>query len=228
MGTFQKTPLGGTLGLRTAAFYRVDRNSGLPIAKIGDLLPALGPDRVTYDAIDSETVSQGFAVTTNALQDLSSATSNVHRDLIRVSLTGTLISSIDLGLIGSVGLGGVPGFGGGLRTDLLKLANLEALADAREPIAVITPRLSLPLAFIESIDRDWSPDIGENTIVSISLVEARIVNPLSAESEVPDVAASNTGNNSATATGNQIGREIITQSVTPPPVGGAAPGVIPL
>jgi hypothetical protein len=103
MGTFQKTPLGGTLGLRTAAFYRVDRNSGLPIAKIGDLLPALGPDRVTYDAIDSETVSQGFAVTTNALQDLSSATSNVHRDLIRVSLTGTLISSIDLGLIGVFG-----------------------------------------------------------------------------------------------------------------------------
>lgn len=228
MATFQKTPLGGTLGLRTAAFYRVDSNSGLPIAKIGDLLPALGPDRVTYDVIDSETVSQGFAVTTNALQDLSSATSNVHRDLIRVSLTGTLISSIDLGLIGSVGLGGVPGFGGGLRTDLLKLANLEALADAREPIAVITPRLSLPLAFIESINRDWSPDIGENTIVSISLVEARIVNPLSAESEVPDVAASNTGNNSTTATGNQAAPVVQTQTVTPPPAFGAASFVFPL
>lgn len=220
MATFQKTPIGGTLGKRTAAFYRVDLNSGLPISKIGDLLPALGPDRVTYDVIDSETVSQGFAVTTNALQDLTSATSNVHRDLIRVSLTGTLISSIDIPGVASVGFPG-------LRADLIKLANLETLADAREPIAVITPRLSLPLAFIESINRDWSPDIGENTIVSISLVEARIVNALSAEREVPDVAASNTGNNATTATGNQAASAVQTQSVTPPPVNGGAPNVIP-
>lgn len=227
MTTFQKTPLGGTLGQRTAAFYRLDPNSGLPIAKIGDLLPALGPDRITYDVIDSEGVSLAFSVTRNALQDFTSATSNVHREPIRVSLTGTLISSIDLALIGSVGLGGVPGLGGGLRTDLLKLANLEALADAREPIAVITPRLSLPTAFIESIDRTWSPATGENTIVTISIVEARIVNSLPAESLVPDTAASFTGNNSTTSTGNQSAQAIETQSVTPPPVSGAAPGVIP-
>ncbi len=228
MATFQKTPLGGTLGLRTAAFYRLDQVTGLPVEKLGDLLPALGPDRVTYDVIDSESVSQAYSVTTNALQDLTSASSNVHRELIRVSLSGTLVSSIDFPLVGSVGVGGVPGAGGGLRTDLVKLANLEALGDAREPIAVITPRLSLPTAFIESIDRSWSPDIGENTIVTISLVEARIVNPLSAESVVPDVAASETGNNSATSIGNQIAQEVITQEITPPPAFGAASFVFPL
>lgn len=221
MATFQKTPIGGTLGRRTASFYRLDQVTGLPIEKLLDLIPALGPNRVTYDVVDSESVSQAFSVTTNALQDLTSATSNVHRDLIRASLTGTLVSSINVPGLASVGFAG-------LRADLIKLANLETLADAKEPIAVITPRLSLPTAFIESVDRTWSPEVGENTIVTISIVEARIVNPLSAESVVPDTAASATGNNATTALGNQAAPVVQTQTVTPPPAFGAASFVFPL
>ena len=94
--------------------------------------------------------------------------------------------------------------------------------------ALLTLRGWGPKITAESIDRSWSPDVGENTIVTISLVEARIVNPLSAESVVPDVAASETGNNSATSIGNQIAQEVVTQEITPPPAFGAASFVFPL
>lgn len=223
---FVKSPLGGNLGARTGSFYRLDPTGTVPIEFLADLIPALEPDRVTIDAIESETSEQAYLVTTNALQDFTAATSNNHRDLRRISVSGILISSIDLGLVGSVGIGGVPGLGGGLRSDLIKIDNLEAMAAKREPIMYVSPRLSMPLAFIESIGRSWSPDLGDNTQVTISLVEARIVNPLLGEATQPDLEASATGNNAAVDVGPQGGVPVNPQQVLISDVLGVAPTVL--
>lgn len=223
---FVKSPLGGNLGLRTGSFFRLDPTGTVPIEPIGDIIPALGGDRITIDALDSEEKSSTYLVTTNALQDFTTAQSNCHKEPIRVSVSGILISSIDLGLVGSTGLGGLPGIGGGLRADLLKIDNLERLAERREPIMYASPRISLAKAFIESVTRSWDPDLGDNTIVSVSLIEARIVNPLIADSAKPDVEASLTGNNKDVPAGAQGGTPVETQSIQNALVQGVAPGVI--
>ncbi len=227
MAAFEQSPLGGILGARTASIYRLDPTGTVPMGSIADLRPAFTPNRVVLDMVDSEDVERTYSVTTNALQDLTSATSNVHRDLIRLTVSGTLISGIDLPFVGSVGPGGIPGFGGGLRADLLKVANLEAIADRREPIMVITPRVSLAKAFIESVSRSWNPDTGENTLLTIGFVEARIVNPLSADAAVPDVAGSFTGNNATAPAGAQAPLPVVTQSIIPGTAPGVAPTVVP-
>ena len=99
--------------------------------------------------VDSEDVERSYNVTTNALQDFTSATSNVHKNPERITVSGTLVSSVDLALAGSVGFAG-------LRADLIRVANLEELADARQPIMVVSPRVSMARAFIESISRSWN------------------------------------------------------------------------
>lgn len=224
---FVKNPLGGNLGARTVSFFRLDPTGTVPVEPLLDLIPSFTPNRVALDMVDSEDVQRNYLVTTNALQDFTNAQSNVHKDLIRMTFSGTLIGGIDIPLIGSVGLGGIPGFGGGLRSDLLKLTNLENLADRREPVMVVSPRVDLPKAFIESIARSWNPDVGDNSLVTVTVVEARIVNPLIAASVVPDVEASFTGNNSVTQAGAQSPAPVQTQSVTQSGTVGVAPGVIP-
>ncbi len=223
---FVKNPLGGNLGARTASFFRLDPTGTVPVEPLLDLVPALNPARVTIDAIESEQKDTTFLITTNALQDFTSAQSNSHKEPVRITVSGILISSIDLGLVGSVGIAGIPGFGGGLRADLLKIDNLERLADRREPIMYVSPRIDMPKAFIESVSRSWDPGLGDNTIVTVSLVEARIVNPLIGDSAVPDVEASATGNNAVVGTGAQGGAPVETQSVVNSPTVGVAPTVI--
>lgn len=220
MPPFIKNPLQGLLGAKTASFYRLDPTGTVPMEPLADLRPAFTPNRVTLDMVDAEDLTRAYQITQNALQDFTSATSNVHRELIRITVSGTLISSLDLPGGLSVGFAG-------LRLDLLKFANLETIADRREPIMVTTPRVSLAKAFIESISRSWTPDLGENTLVTISLVEARIVSPFSASSSVPDVAGSNTGNNAIAGAGSQAAAPVLTQSIIPGPVFGAAPFVVP-
>jgi hypothetical protein len=177
--------------------------------------------------IDSEDVQRNYLVTSNALQDFSNAQSNIHRDLIRHTYSGTLVSGVDIALIGSVGAGGIPGFGAGIRADLLKIENLENLADRREPIMVVSPRVSLAKAFIESISRNWSPDLGDNTFVTVTVVEARIVNPLIADAVIPDVENSATGNNSVTEAGSQSPTEVVSPEVQQGATVGVSPTVIP-
>lgn len=222
---FIKSPLGGNLGARTASFFRLDPTGTVPVELLIDLIPALGGNRITIDAIDSESQDSNYLITTNALQDFTSAQSNNHRELKRITVSGVLISSIDLALAGSVGIAGVPGFGGGLRADLLKVANLEALADRREPIMYVSPRLDMPKAFIENVSRSWDPDLGDNTIVSVTLVEARIVNPLLGDSATPDVEASATGNNATKGAGAQGGSPVETQSISNSTVTGIPPTI---
>ncbi len=224
---FVKNPLGGLLGARTASFFRLDPTGTVPIEPIADLVPAFSPNRVVLDMIDTEDVNIDFAVTTNALQDFRDATSNVHKNLETMTLAGTLVSSIDLALIGSVGTGGIPGIGGGLRADLLRLQNLEDIANRREPIMVVTPRRSFAKAFLQNITPSWNPDLGDNMLVTVNIVESRIVNPLSADTTVPDVAGSSVGNNDITGNGSQAPTPVQTQTVIPPTTFGLPPTVIP-
>ena len=211
---FPKSPLGGNLGARTASFFRLDPTGTVPVEPLIDLVPALSGRRLTFDILDSEDFDLSFLVTTNALQDFRSAQSNVHQDLDRITVTGTVISSIDLGLVGSVGVAGIPGLGGGLRADLIKADNLKRLARRREPIMYVSPRIDMPMAFIGSISQSWNPDLGDNTVLTISLVEARIVNPLIGLTAKPDLEASATGNNAPASAGAQGGSPVETQSVT--------------
>ena len=71
------------------------------------------------------------------------------------------------------------------------------------------------------------PDVGDNTLVTITIVEARIVNPLLAEAVVPDVGSSYTRNNAVTSAGAQAGATVETQSVTQSATAGVAPTVVP-
>lgn len=217
-------PLQGLLGSATASFYRLNK-FGLPIQLITDLNPLPSANRVVFDMIDSESDPENYSVTQNALQDLSNASTNVHRELDVFTIVGTLVSTLSLGLIGQVGIGNLPGQSSPFRPDLQALANLRTLARAREPIMVVTPRRTMPLAFIQNITPTWTPDLGENTQVSVTLVEARIVDPFTAGSLIPDVAASHTGNNAANAAGGQSGTPINAGNVAGPPAPGAAPSV---
>ena len=113
---FIKSPLGGILGARTMAFYRLDSTGTQPIEPLGDLIPSLTSDRIALDVVDSEDVDRSYSVTLNALQDFTSATSNVHKNPERITVSGTLVSSIDLGPVGSAGFAG-------LRADLIRVAN---------------------------------------------------------------------------------------------------------
>jgi len=226
---FIKSPLGGNLGARTASFYKLDPFGVVPVEPLLDLIPALGPNRISIDAIDSEDKDSSYFITTNALQDFTNAQSNNHKDLIQVIVRGVLISSIDLGLAGSIGVAGIPGFGGGLRADLLKADNLENLAGTRQPIMFVSPRIDLPRAFIQNVSRSWDPELGDNTAISVTLIEARIANPLiGVESAVPDVAAMATGNNAVASAGAQAGTQVGTQSVVNSGTVGIAPTVIPV
>jgi len=206
---FRDSPFGGNLGVRNAVIYRLNRVGNSPVATIAELANPFSANKVGLDVVDSEAFSRAYTVTTNPLQDFTSATSNVHKDLMRITLSGTLISSIDVPFIGSIGVPGIPGgFGGGLRADLLKIRTLEAIADERRPVMIVSPRVSLARAFIESVDTNWSPDVGENTQVSISFVEARIVSPLLAENVPQDVGALANGNADVSSLGGQAPKSI--------------------
>jgi hypothetical protein len=206
----------------------LDPTGTVPVAPLGELVNPFNPNKVSFDVTDSEDESNNYTVTNNALQDFTDASSNVHKELEEVTFSGTLVSSIDLGPLGSVGTGGVPGFGGSLRADLLRYANLKALADAREPILVVSPRISKPRMLITFLGRSWSPDLGENTLVTITVREARIVNPLDLQPSVPDVANSFTGNNSAASVGTQAPAPVTTQLQVPPSSFGLPPTIIPV
>ncbi len=219
---FVQDPLAGLTEGQTAAFYRLN-DAGLPVGSLFDITP--NPDRVRTDMIDSEVSSLTWTTTDHALQDLSSASSNVHRDLATMTITGTMVSAQTFGLVGSVGIGNIPGFAGVIRSDLQRLRDLRSLASRREAVMVITPRVTFSLAFITSVADNWSPDIGENTIVTIGLKEARIVNPLTSSSLIPDSLAMNAGSVITTPAGSQAGTPINTQVVRPPPAFGAAPTV---
>lgn len=215
----------GLVGVSTASIYRLNR-AGQPIGLVIDINPLPSEDSVQLDMIDAESSPDEYDVTENPLQDFTSATSNVHVRPKRMSITGTISSDVNLGLLGSVGIGNLPGQISPLRKDLQALEALRVMGDRGEPVMVVTPRRTLPAAFFQLIDDPWAPDIGENTIVTLNFVEARIVDPLAPGSVIQDVAASNTGNNAVNSAGGQSGTSVATQRVTEPAAFGAAPYVV--
>lgn len=224
---FLKKAFQGLVGETTASFYRLNR-AGQPIGLILDINPLPSEDRVKFDMIDAESSPDEYDVTDNPLQDLTDASSNVHVRLKRMTITGTISGDINLGLLGSVGIGSLPSQISPLRKDLQAIEALRNMGDQREPIMVVTPRRTLPSAFITLVDAPWTPELGQNSIVTIHLKEARIVDPLAPGSLIADVAASNTGNNASTPAGGQSGTTVFTQQVTEPPVFGGAPSIVAL
>jgi hypothetical protein len=189
------SPLAGWLGNETASFFALDPTGTTPIEPVADIVPGVTPFRVTVDVVDSETMARRYRVTRNALQDFGDASSNCYAELVAITIQGTLSA------VGPLSPAVGAPLNPGARLDLIRMANLEQLADQRRPIMFVSPRISLAKAFIVSLDRLWTPANGESTGVSISLLEARIVGPLSL-GIVPDVDSLEPGNNSTTGGGD--------------------------
>ena len=208
--------LSGVLGLVTCSIFALDPTGTVPIEPVLDLVPGVTPFRVTFDVIKSENKSAKYRVTTNTLQDFSDTTPNVHQDLAEITVTGVLSSMGPLSLAG----GPVPTLGA--RLDLLRIANLERIADKRRPVMVVTPRISLSKAFITNISRPWSPSDGESTVVQISFIQARILSPLLGAALL-DTASLAAGNTATTGGGTQAGSTSNVPSGSP----GATTGSVP-
>jgi len=219
----QNPALLGLIGRSTASFFALDPTGTTPIQILPDLVPGVTPLRITFDLIDQETFTEEWDATENSLQDFTDVASNLRRRLRSLSITGTL-SGVAQSLASGVPPVPTPI---GLRLDLIRVAALSQLAGRRRPVACVTPRVSLPKAFITSISRPWSPDNGESTIVTVTLREARIVSPITADAIAPDFGAQVPGNNTAVGGGQQAGTPVTTQAVSPSTSTGVPPVVTP-
>jgi len=219
MGTGIPLALSGIKMVQTASIYRLSKATGfqVPIEPLIDLIPGITPLRVTMDLIDSEDISLNYTVTQNSLQDFSNATSNVHRELQRISITGVMASTLQIAQPVPT-----PATAGGafVRFDLVRIKNLETIANRMEPVSVVTPRFSMAQCFIESISRPWSPDLGPNTEVTITCVEARILSPGQSTAQ-PDYDAQLPGNGTQTGGGNVSGAPANSNPATPGVIGAA-------
>jgi len=210
------SPLGGVLGAETASFFALSP-IGVPFEPLLDLIPGVTPFRITFDMVDSESISHSYDVTSHAVQTFFDVTSNVRKQLETITITGTLSAVPPL-----LPIGAIPVPGSFLRLDLLRIANLRALADKRQPIMVVTPRFGLPKCIITDINHTWNPAMAESSQVSISLTEARIVSPLTGLTEA-DFPAQAPGNNAAQGGGQSATTDTGTTS-PPGAVDGLSPG----
>lgn len=215
--TSSVSPFASLLGLSTGSIYALDPTGTVPLSPIADIIPGLTERRITLSMIEQESQIKAFRVTTNRVQDFSDVTSNVHRELIRINLTGIISSVFPFNTLG------ITAPTGGVRIDLIAASRLEKMADKRRPVMVVTPRISLARAFIESLERPWSPDDGQSTRISITFVEARIASPFSV-AVIPDVTTLAAGNSSGVGGGEQA-LNPQTTSATAPGVAQAAPNI---
>jgi hypothetical protein len=189
---FQNNPLTGIRGPFGVTIFRLDPFLGIiPISPVVTLDG--NPDQITMDIVDSEDWSDEYSTTDNSLQDFSSASSNIHRELGTASWSGTLVGGQSLLSDTLVGQ----------RRDLRKVDELRALARRKEIVMAVSPRISFVRCFITSLGGNWNPELGENSQVSISVKEARVVSPLGAQQTEPDLDELLTGNNRATDSGTQ-------------------------
>jgi hypothetical protein len=212
------------LGIAASVILRIDPITGTPIAPFAYLVNPFSQSSIELDVTTGHQRSTAYDVTQNAMQDATDAASNVHKRPEELSLTGVLVSGIDFGPLGAAGAPSP--LGAGLRMDLVKLRNLRQLADRREVLMVVTPRGSLPMAFVTAISESWTNESGHISLISINFREARIVNPLAPTQAVPDVAGLEPGNNSMTDVGSQTGAPVETQTITPGANATVAPGVV--
>jgi hypothetical protein len=220
---FAESPLGGVLGASTCSVFRLDPLTGtVPLEPLLDIVPGVTPMRVTLDMIDDESVEHVYALTTHPLQDVADAVSNVHRDLEKMTIQGTMSSNIPIP-IPLFPLEAVPNPLGFLRIDLIKLRNLRAMAKDRQPVMVVTPRYALARALIGRIHAPWRPEMGESTQVTIEFTECRIVAPSVGPPLKADYSAQLPGNNAATG-GGQAATSSAPSSLAP----SATPGLPPM
>lgn len=230
----QPSPMGGNLGATTASFFRLDPLGVAALEPLIDLLPGLSPLRVTLDMVDSESASYTYDITEHPLQSFLDVTTNVHKRLERLTITGTLGATPPLQqfpppILATVGVDvpviPVPPVPGSLlRLDLLRIRHLKQIADDRAPIMVVTPRVGLAKCFIESITPNWNPNLAESSTVTVVVKEARLVNPLTGgELVAPDYPAQASGNN-ASSGGGQSQTSSVGESATQP---AAQPDALP-
>lgn len=208
-------PLAGIISLFTASFYKLNPAGTNAIEPIADLVPSVTPNRVALDMIDAENYAENYTVTQNVLQDFTNTTPNVHRELIQLQITGTFSAVGPL-----LPIGQVPTFG--FRFDLYRLNQLRAMAEARKPIMVITPRVSLPAAFFTSIQTNWNPAEGESIPMTVTLMEARLVGP-NTVAALADTVNMEAGNVQTTSGGTQGGTATNPSTATEPPVAEVPP-----
>lgn len=187
----------GTLGRQTASVYVLDPITGTPLEPIPDTVPGVSPLRWVPDLIESEQATRNYEVTRHSMQDFSDATTQAKRGLIELSISCALADSLQMP---SGAVGSAPTFG--VRLDMTRMANLRAIADVGDPVMVVTPRHSLPAAFITSISEPWSPDEGASSLVTVSFLEARIVSPITG-ALLPNYAGLLPGKNADTGGGQQ-------------------------
>jgi len=187
----------GTLGRQTASVYVLDPVTGTPLEPIPDTVPGASPLRWVPDLIDSEQATRSYEVTRHAMQDFSDATTQAKRGLVELAISCSLADSLQLP---SGAVGSAPTFG--VRLDMVRMANLRGIADAGDPVMVVTPRHSIPAAFITSIGEPWSPDEGASSLVTVTFLEARIVSPITGVL-LPNYAGQLPGKNADTGGGQQ-------------------------
>ena len=211
------SPLGGNIGATTASFFMLDPTGTTALEPLIDLIPGITPLRVTFDMVDGEQITYNYAVTEHPIQSFLDITSNVHKQLERITINGTLQATPPLQPFPPP-----PVQGGFTRLDLLRIRNLKNIADQRRPIMVVTPRYGLAKAFIENITANWSPELAESSKVSITVKEARIVSPITGDL-VPDFPEQAPGNNASEGGGQSSTSEVPTTATEP----GGSPGVAP-
>jgi hypothetical protein len=199
------SPMGGALGLRTCSIYRLDPTGTTALEPVLDIVPGVSPLRVTFDVIDQETFRKDYRVTTNTMQDFSDATSNVYQELAVLSVSGVLAAGGPLAL-GPAPVGGI-NVGALVRLDLIRANYLRQIADARQPIMIVTPHHSIARGFIQSLPSSWQVADGKSIPISITVIEARILGP-GAITAFADADSMATGNN-ASQGGGQGGGEVV-------------------
>lgn len=203
------------LALYTASVFRLDPTATTPIEPLADIIPGITPLRVTFDSVDSESYNSEYDTTEHAVQaaGVIDFTSHVRKRLKSLQITGTLGALLPL-VLGPA----PPQLPFSPRLDVLRLRNLEAIADARQPVAVSTPRVFLRRCLITSLQASWAPAENDSIIVALSLREVRFVSPLTGDFITPDYPAQTPGNNEASGGGQSATtpvNETATASSTP-------------
>lgn len=210
----------GTRGQSTCSIFRLDPLGNVPLEPLADIVPGYTPLRVTLDMIDGESKTCEYDATEHAIQDTmaSDIISHVRKRLKSITISGTLNAMPPM--LPAPVPNPPAAFA---RFDLLRMRNLEAIADTRQLVMVTTPRVSLARAFIVSLAQSWSPSDGESLNVSITFREARVVSALLASAVSPDFPSQVPGNNAASSGGQSVASPVSNVTVTP----SATPGVAP-
>jgi hypothetical protein len=206
----------------TCSIFKLDPLGVTPTEPVADVQPGFSPRRVTLDMIDQEGASYDYDVTEHNVAGFRDIASNVRKRLETITVQGTLGRTAPF--VVPIALGQSPF----ARRDTERLEALKAIADARAPVMVVTPRVGLAKALITYIQHQWSPQNGESLLVSITAREVRIVSPLIGTAVAADFPAQNPGNNVATG-GGQSATATVNQSATPSGIVGVPPtlGALP-